>query len=106
MPGDKFERFYEYVAASATDQVLGNTTGSTRNPGTQYLSHLLIIPAAADAGDVLIQDGSDTAITVFYTGTLPSLVPFSVPIKAVNKTGAWQVTTGASVSVIAIGRFT
>ena len=98
--------FYETVAASQTNQVCGDTAATTRDSGTQYLSHLLVIPATTGAGNISIKDGADTAISVFVTGTLTSLVPFAIPLKMKNKTGAWQVTTGANVSVIAVGRFT
>lgn len=94
---------YETVAASQTDQVLG-ATGATGD----YLAGLLIIPATTSAGQVQIKDGSGTAITVFTGGSssVSNLVPFYIPIGAVSSGGAWKVTTGANVSVIATGSFT
>lgn len=91
---------YETVAASQTAQVLG-ATGATGD----YLAGILIIPATTGAGSVSILDGA-TSISVFVTGTLPSLIPFFVPIGAVSQSGAWKVTTGANVSVIGTGNFT
>ena len=92
---------YETVAASQTDQALG-ATGAVND----LLAGLLIVPAATTAGTVAIQDGADTAINVFVTGTLADLTPIWLPLGIRSRTGAWSVTTGASVSVIAVGSFT
>lgn len=99
-PGDQ----YETVAASQTDQVLG-ATGAVGD----FLDRVLIIPATTAAGVVQIQDGSDTAITIFTGGgttALTILTPVSIDIRAASRTGAWSITTGANVSVIAFGKFT
>lgn len=95
---------YEPVAASQTDQILG-ATGAVGD----YLSHLLIIPATTGAGNVSIKDGNGSSISVFVSGTLPSLVPFVVPWggACVNSTTpGWKVTTGANVSAVGFGNFT
>lgn len=94
---------YETVAASQTDQALGATGGTG-----DYLASLLIIPATTAAGAVSIKDGAGSAITVFTggTGSVSNLVPFTVPLGIFSAAGAWQVTTGANVSVIASGNFT
>lgn len=102
--GDLGSGEYETVAASQTNQALG-ATGATGD----YLSHLLIIPATAAAGAVTIKDGANTAISVFTGGAttpLPTLAPIAVALGVRSSVGAWQVTTGANVSVIAIGNFT
>lgn len=97
---------YETVAASQTDQVLG-ATGAVGD----YLSGLLVVPATTSPGNVLIQDGNGTEITVFTggAGSVSNLVSFFIPIglKCVNATTpGWKVTTGAAVSVLASGNFT
>lgn len=94
---------YETVAASQTDQVLG-ATGAVGD----YLSHLLVVPASTSPGAVSIKDGSGTAITVFAggTGSVTSLAPFAIPLNMLSASGAWKVTTGASVSCIGVGSFT
>ncbi len=94
---------YETVAAGQTAQVLG-TTGAVGD----YLGWLLCIPATVGCGVVTILDGS-TSIPVFVgggTSALPSCAPFPIPIGASSVSGAWKVTTGANVSVIAFGNFT
>jgi len=94
---------YETVAASQTDQALG-ATGATGD----YLSGLLIVPATTAAGAVSIKDGSGSSITVFAGGgttALTTLIPFFVPLGIKSGSGAWKVTTGSNVSVIAVGNF-
>ncbi|MDD2706349.1 MAG: hypothetical protein PHU07_13610 [Acidocella sp.] len=97
-PGD-----YETVAASQADQVLG-ATGAAGD----YLDQLLLIPANANPGAVSIKDGAGAAITVFAGGaaSVAVLDAIPVPIHATSAAGAWKVTTGADVSVIATGKFT
>lgn len=92
---------YETVAAGQTAQALG-ATGAVGD----YLAGLLIVPATTGAGTVAIKDGTDAAIDVFVTGTLAELRPIWVQLGLYSVKGAWQVTTGANVSVIAVGRFT
>lgn len=91
---------YETVAASATAQVLG-ATGAMGD----YIAGLLVIPADTTPGLVTLLDGA-TSIPVFVGGTLPSTIPFLIPLGMRSKSGAWKVTTGADVSVIGIGDFT
>lgn len=94
---------YETVSASQTDQALG-ATGATGD----RIDGLTVIPATTSPGAVSIKDGSNTAITVFTGGasSVGSLVPFFVPLGLTSTSGAWQITTGANVSVIASGNFT
>jgi hypothetical protein len=94
---------YETVAASQTDQALG-ATGATGD----YLASVWIIPANVNPGIVQIQDGAGTAITIFAGGTdsVSSLHPFSVNLGIYSAAGAWSITTGADVSVLATGNFT
>lgn len=94
---------YETVAASQTDQALG-ATGKLGD----LLAGILIVPATTSPGAVAIQDGTDSAITVYAGGasSITELNPVWLPLGIRSKTGAWQVTTGANVSVIAAGNFT
>lgn len=94
---------YETVAASATNQTLG-ATGAAGD----LLAGLLIVPATTSPGAVSIKDGAGSAITVFAGGasSVSGLAPFFVPLGLKSLAGAWQVTTGANVSAIAIGDFT
>jgi hypothetical protein len=93
---------YETVAASQAAQVLGGA-GATGD----LLNGVLIIPASTSPGAVTILDGS-TSIIIFAGGasSVSSLVPFFVYLGIKSMTGPWKVTTGASVSAIAVGSFT
>jgi hypothetical protein len=91
---------YETVAASQTAQVIG-ATGAAGD----YLKGLLVIPATTGAGLVTILDNA-ISIPVYISGTLVDLKPFFIPLELISVSGAWKVTTGANVSVIAIGKFT
>jgi hypothetical protein len=91
---------YETVAASQTDQAMGATGGKG-----DYIKGLLIIPATTSPGAVSIKDGAGSAITVFTGGatSVADLKPFYVELGMKSTSGAWKVTTGASVSAIAVG---
>lgn len=93
---------YETVAASQSAQELG-ATGNTGD----YLAGLLVVPATTSPGAVSIKDGGGSAITVFTGGasSVSNLVPFFIPLGIKSAAGEWRVTTGANVSVIAVGNF-
>jgi len=92
---------YETVAASQTAQVLG-ATGAKGD----YIAGILVVPATTSPGNVLLIDNA-TSITVFTGGasSVNSLVPFLIPLDLTSASGAWSVTTGANVSVVAVGVF-
>ena len=97
--GEKDE--YETVAASQTAQVLG-ATGATGD----HLTRLIITPATTSPGLVTILDNA-ISIPVYIAGTVGAgLTPMVVEVGATSVSGAWKVTTGANVSVIAVGTFT
>jgi hypothetical protein len=98
---NQLNRDYELVAAGQTDQALG----PNGNQG-DILERLIIVPETTAAGTVAIQDGDEAAINVFVTGTLEDLSPIVIELGARSRTGGWQITTGANVHVIAVGRFT
>lgn len=89
---------YEAVAASDTDEPLG-TTGAAGD----YLSHIVIQPVTTGAGAVTLKDGAST-IYLFTSGTLGDLRPITVPFGTFAVTG-YSVTTGANVTVLAVGNF-
>jgi hypothetical protein len=93
---------YETVAASQTAQVLGGAGAAG-----DYISGLLVVPETTTPGQVLLLDNA-ISITVFAGGasSVSNLIPFYVPLGMISTSGAWKVTTGASVHVIAIGNFT
>jgi hypothetical protein len=93
---------YETIAAGQTAQVLG-TAGAKGD----FIAGILIIPALAAAGLVTLLDGA-TSIPIYVGGAvtaLPNLMPVYVRLNLFSANGAWSVTTGASVSCIAMGSF-
>lgn len=101
---DKFTTgYYVSVAASQTDSVIQSSAGAAGD----YLEGVLVIPATTAAGVVTIKDNATTLISYAGGGTtaLLTLTPFFIPVGAVSRSGAWKVTTGANVSILAIGKF-
>lgn len=93
---------YETVAASQTDQALG-ATGAAGD----LLSGLLIVPGTTSPGAVSIKDGGGGAVTVYTGGAsaITELTPVWLPLNIRSSGGAWSITTGANVTVIASGDF-
>ncbi len=92
---------YETVAASQTAQVLGNT-GATGD----VIQRVIIIPATTSPGNVILLDNA-TSITLFTGGatSVADLKPIVVELGMKSASGPWKITTGASVSAIAVGVF-
>jgi hypothetical protein len=90
---------YETVAAGQTGQVLG-LVGATGD----FIERLIIRPATTSPGLVTILDGS-TSIPIMVAGTT-TIAPIVVELGMQSVSGAWSVTTGTNVSVIAVGKFT
>jgi hypothetical protein len=94
---------YETVAASQTAQVLGST-GAIGD----VLYGMHVVPTTTSPGSIAVLDSS-TSMPVFAGGasSLACLAPFWINLngmKSVN--GAFKITTGAGLSVIAVGKFT
>ena len=88
----------EAIAASQTNVVVG-ATGATGD----YLHRLVVAVATAATSTVSVIDGSTTVLAI------PANTPigvYSIEINGVSATGSWKITTGAGVSVLAVGIFT
>jgi methionine-rich copper-binding protein CopC len=99
-----YRYFYEHVAAGQTAQVLG-TTGAVGD----YLHRIVCTVTTGATGNVVIVDGSGAGIlTHTIVPASASLVPgvYNVELNAVSANGAWKITTGAGVEVMALGIFT
>ena len=96
-PGD-----YIQVAASQTGVVLGTAAAKQAD----FLAGILVIPTSTSPGAIALLDGT-TSMTIFAGGasSLTNLVPFFIPWYAYSQNGAWSITTGASLSIVAIGLF-
>jgi hypothetical protein len=91
---------YRTIAASATDQALG-AAGAKGD----YLEGLLCVVATAATAAVSIKDGAGGAIAVFPNSPGGGVGSYYVPVNARSSAGAWKVTTGAGVTVLATGNF-
>lgn len=88
---------YETVAAAQTDQVLGSV-GAVGD----YLDSLLLTVGAATA--ITVKDNATTIFT-FTFGAAVTTGPVEIPIRCKSVSGAWKVTTGASMTALAKGLF-
>lgn len=93
---------YNTVAASATTQILSQTNGQATGKAGDYLSSITIVPGTATPGIVTVFDGV-TAVLSIPAGT--SIQAYTISVLAYSTTGSWNITTGAAVSVLAVGRF-
>jgi hypothetical protein len=92
-------RKYQDVAASQTGVALGSTGVGA------VIDGVLVVPETTGAGTIALLDGA-TSVNIFVTGTLPSLVPFYIPLgSARSVNGGWKITTGANVHIRAFGNF-
>jgi hypothetical protein len=88
------------VAAGETTEPFG-ATGAAGD----YLSHVILQPAAAGAGTTTIFNNA-TAVYIYTAGTLADLRPIIVPINALSVGGSWNITTGANMTATGFGTFT
>jgi len=98
-----YRYFYEHVAAGQTAQVLGPTGAKG-----DYLHRLICTVTTAATGNVVIVDGSGTGIlthTVLPASAGTGINVYNIEVNAVSADGAWKVTTGAGVEVMAVGIF-
>lgn len=100
---------YIPVGASATAQVLGSGASGANGAKGNFIKRLIITPGTTGAGSVSLIDGSGgsaVTIPIYVTGTLADLSPLTVELGFFSQVGAWAITTGANVTVIAVGVFT
>jgi len=89
---------YETVAASQTAQVLGGT-GAVGD----YLHRIVVTVTTTGTSTLSVLDGSTTVLTM--AANTPVGV-YSLEINAASASGPWKITTGAGVTVLAVGFFT
>ena len=92
---------YKTVAASQTDAALGAGNGQKGD----FLESVICVVATAATAATSIKDGSGSAISILANSPGSGVGTYVIPINAFSTSGAWKVTTGAGVSVIAVGRF-
>lgn len=106
MAGDSttlYKDSFETVAASQTDQVLGPS-----GDNNDRIFTLICVVATALTSQVQIKDGGGSDIEVLPDNVGDGVGTYTISFGAhgIRSTaGAWQVTTGAGVAVLAIGAF-
>jgi hypothetical protein len=94
---------YEHVAVSQTAQVLG-VTGAVGD----YLHRIICTVSTAATAAVQIVDGSGAGVlthTILPNSPGSGIGVYNIEINAVSANGAWKITTGAGVEVMAVGIF-
>jgi len=95
---------YEHIAASSSAQVLGGT-GAIGD----YIHRLVCTVNTALTSTVQIVDGTGAGIlthTVLPAAVGGGIGVYNIELNAVSANGAWKITTGAGVEVMAVGIFT
>lgn len=98
-----YRYYYEHVAASQSAQVLGGTGAKG-----DYLHRLICTVTTAATSSVVIVDGTGAGIlthTVLPNNVGGGIGVYNVELNAISANGAWKVTTGAGVEVMAVGIF-
>jgi hypothetical protein len=90
---------FETVAVSQVDQVLG-AVGAKND----FLARLVIETITPATASVTLTDGATAIVIQTGNAALP-VGPRSVEIGIRAKTGPFKITTGAGVTVIAVGQF-
>jgi hypothetical protein len=89
---------YETVAASQTAQVLGGTGAAG-----DYLHRIVVTVTTTGTSTLSVIDGSTTILTM--AANTPVGV-YSLELGLAAATGPWKITTGAGLTVLAVGLFT
>ena len=98
-----YRYYYEHVTVSQTAQVLG-TTGAVGD----YLHRLICTVSTAATSIVQIVDGTGTGVlthTILPNAVGGGIGVYNIELNIVSANGAWKVTTGAGVEVMAVGIF-
>jgi hypothetical protein len=101
LPNNKYKKV---AAGQTTAQV--SVSGPTP-PGNDYVSHLIITAASTAApGTVTLFDGTTSLLVHGWSATVATELVQTVVVDAVaESTKGFNITTGTSVSVVAVGRF-
>lgn len=94
---------YKQVAVSQTAQVLGGA-GAVGD----YIHRLICTVSVPLTGNVILIDGTGTGNlthTILPVSSGMGVGVYNVEINAASSSGAWKVTTGAGVEVMAVGIF-
>ena len=90
---------YVTVAAGVTTAAVGGLRS--------FLEAVTIVPGSTTAGAVTIFDGSTAIVTIPAGAHAAQGIPYRVTlgVRATNASTGFKITTGTSVTCIAVGRF-
>jgi hypothetical protein len=96
---------YKKVAAGQTTAQVSVSGDAAK--GKDYLSHLIITAASTAApGTVTLFDGTTSLLVHGWNATVATELVQMVPVDCIcDSTKGFNITTGTSVSVVAVGRF-
>jgi hypothetical protein len=96
---------YTKVAAGQTTAQLGVV--GDKCVGRDYVSHLIITAASTAApGTVTLLDGSTSLLVHGWNATVATELVQTIVVDAIcESTLGFRITTGTSVSVVAVGRW-
>lgn len=97
---DPYRYQYEHVPASATAQVLGGTGAAG-----DYIHRLACTVTTAATGNVIILDGTGFSHTILPASPGGGIGQYNIELNTISRNGAWKITTGAGVEVLAVGIF-
>ena len=96
---------YQAVAASQSDKILGTSAAVTNaNAVGDYLDTLVATVTVVATSAASVKDAGGTAIPIVPAGATTGV--YTVRLMCLSRGGAWNVTTGAGVTVVATGLFT
>lgn len=94
---------YQHIAASQTDKIIGN--GGRGGQKGDYLDKLIITVATAASAAVSIEDGpSGASIPILPNSPGGGIGVYTVWLGVTSVNAAWQITTGAGSTVLAVFR--
>jgi hypothetical protein len=101
---------YKQVAAGQTTVQISSSVGGLASdgiPGRDYISHLIITAASTAApGAVTLFDGTTALVVHGWNATVAAELAQTIVINCIaESTKGFNITTGTSVSVVAVGRF-
>jgi hypothetical protein len=91
---------YEHVAASQTAQVLGGTGAAG-----DYIHRLACTVSTPSTGTVSILDGTTFTHLLLPASPGGGIGQYDIELNVRSRNGAWKITTGAGVEVLAVGIF-
>jgi hypothetical protein len=96
---------YNTIAAGQSDQTMSLIQGASTGAKGDVLTLLICVVSTAATAAVSIKDGSGSAIAVLPNSPGAGVGTYVIPLNLISKVGAWKITTGAGVAVVATGEF-